>query len=204
MTKIAAAENESSVDQAPMDPNTIIVLDIVDRANAGRNPSTRWGRTQFDDAGRATIKVPLKDVTTVHSLRWLSVDDQEKYLGISQEAAIVATTSEVAELQNQLDATKNACTRLAQTNATLEVRMDEMLSKYQKEYSAYQDMIKAQLEDMQRQIHDRDIKIDVLTNENNLLQEQVTSLREAPTQPIPSVPPSGGKQPDVSAKKSGK
>ncbi len=197
MTNAAAQDTAT---EAPMDPNTIVSVTIKDRLNAGKEPGSRWGRIKFDSDGVAEVKVPLKDVVKLHELRWLSVEDQEKYLGISQEAAavITATTSEVAELQSQLDATKNANTRLASKNAELEAKLDEILAKYQKEYAAYQKDVDEKMQAFRADLDKAMSDLDAAKAANEALAKENASLKEAATQPIPTV------KEDVAETKSGK
>lgn len=178
-----AAKNEVVVENESienMDPNTPIELVICDRRNANKEPGTRWGRIKFDADGLATIKVPLKDVQTVHSLGWLSVEDQEKYLGLSQTAEIVASTSEVAELQAQLSATTNANSRLASRNAELEAKLDEVLFKAQSEFKAYQEKINSEMEQLAKDLSAAQQALADAANApvSNALEEENASLKK--------------------------
>lgn len=163
MTKAAKKDDQDTEtkNETPLDPNMPVELTIQDRLNAGKEPSTRWGRIKFDAEGFATVKVPLKDVTIINSLGWLSKEDQEEYIGISQEAQIVATTSDVSEIQARLDATSNANTRLASRNAELEAKLDEMQTKMRKEFETYQAKVDEQMTELQKQL---DVEREKLSN----------------------------------------
>lgn len=138
-------ETEIDVDDDvdDLDPDSIVTLNIMDRHNAGRKPSTRWGRVQFNEIGEATIKVPVRDVHLVHNLKWLSEDDQKRYLHL--EEAQPATPAENAS-NAELEAVRGANTRLAQRNAELEEKLDSQAKEFKTQFKAYQEGTQKEIE----------------------------------------------------------
>ena len=97
------------------DPNQVVTLDVYDLANAGREPSTRWGRVKFDAEGHGTVKLPMRDIPALHSLGWMSDEDKDEYLGIAQDVQTQAVSlddlaaygKQMQEMQTRLTDSQN-------------------------------------------------------------------------------------------------
>jgi len=150
-----------------MDPDTVVTLEIMDRRNAGKTPSSRWGKVKFDDDGVATIKVPLKDIIHVHSFGWLSVEDQEKYLAL--EEAQPATAAET-KANSDLTAVRGANARLAQKNAELEEKLEQMATEFRAQYTAYQDGMAKEAEALRRKCKELEHSLSVVSAERDALK----------------------------------
>lgn len=127
--------DDSVDDVTKMDPDSKVKVKIHDSGNAGKSPITRFGRVMFDEHGDGEITVALKDVGILHSWGWLSVEDQETYLGLeaAQPQAI-----DVNVHNAELDAVKAANTKLAQRNADLEARLEGAQTQFETQFQAYQ------------------------------------------------------------------
>lgn len=140
-------------DVRQLDPNTMITLTVRDPRNAGKSPASRWGRVVFNADGEADLKVPLKDVVHVHSFGWLSVEDQEKYLGL--EEAQPPTAAEAVK-DAEIAAVRGASARLAAKNAELEEKLDTMEARHAKERKEYQDGMGREIEGLRKQLKDQE------------------------------------------------
>lgn len=130
-------------DAAAQDPNTLVELQIQDRRSSGQAVGTRWGKVQFDENGAATIKVPLRDVLKIHELKWLSVDDQAKYLGLEE---LQPPTPLEVKAGAELEAARAAGTKLAMRNAELEAQIELKAAEYAAKLKTSQDDANAELD----------------------------------------------------------
>lgn len=170
----AAKIEEKTDDTEQLDPNAIVELTVVSRENAGKAPSTRWGKVSFDENGEGKVKLPLKDVHLLNQLRWVTAEDQEKYLGISQQAAAQATNEQASDLQARLDATTAANVRMAQKNAELEAQIDAMKANFRKELDAY----KGQIDDEMKSVHAQLDKTQAALDEHTVNQQALMKENE--------------------------
>jgi len=196
-----AATND---DVKTMDPNTMIKLNVVSKDNAGRAPSTRWGKVSFDENGEGTVEMPLKDIALFSQLKWLRPEDMEKYLGISQQAAAVVTTEQASDLQQQLDATKSANVRLATKNAELEAKLDEILARYQKEFKGYEEKVMADMQSIREDLDKANDRMNAVAAENDALKNENAALKAQLAPPAEKAPETKPETPAAKAEKAAK
>ncbi len=202
MATAATAPKADDAADVPLDPNTIVELNLLCPANAGFAPATHWGKVAFDAEGKGTVKLPLKDIALFSQLKWMLPEDLEKYLGISQQVAAVVTTADNNELQSKLDATTAANVRLAQKNAELEAKLDEIMSRYQKEMKAYDDKVMSDMKTLNDSIDKLHADNAALSSENESLKAQLAAAQpaapaattEATTKPDATAAPSKAKK----------
>lgn len=143
---------EDGVDHTNLDPDTMLTLDITDLRAANTTPNSRWGKVAFDEHGRATVKVPFKDIVRIHELKWLSPDDQEKYLAIAPPDDSMPMQLEAQRAISELEAHKATASKLALKNAELEAGMEMQTKRFDQAYGEYVKKSEAQIADLQKQL----------------------------------------------------